>query len=156
MATRVCATGAPGRGRMALWPTNEAQTISLAGHTKLAHRTQFTGFLSYGVWTNASPLQPFTINAALPQLALPRTDSEARTHVTSMNLNLVSRPEQLQGKSGLQIMRAMLTGELPYPHIMQTLDFHLVQVDRGRAVFQGVPQLMHSAKAVQGSMAEQR
>lgn len=55
----------------------------------------------------------------------------------------MSRPEQLQGKSGLQIMQAMLAGELPYPHIMQTLDYALVQVDKGRAVFQGVPQLMH-------------
>ena len=49
----------------------------------------------------------------------------------------------MQGKTGLQIMQAMLAGELPYPHIMQTLDYSLVQVDKGRAVFQGVPQLMH-------------
>ena len=55
----------------------------------------------------------------------------------------VARPEQLQGKSGLQIMQAMLAGELPYPHIMQTLDFGLVQVEKGKAVFQGLPQLMH-------------
>jgi uncharacterized protein (TIGR00369 family) len=55
----------------------------------------------------------------------------------------ISQPEQLQGKSGLQIMRAMLAGELPYPHIMQTLDFALVAVEKGRAIFQGVPQLMH-------------
>jgi uncharacterized protein (TIGR00369 family) len=55
----------------------------------------------------------------------------------------VARPEQLQGRSGLQIMQAMLAGELPYPHIMCTLDYALVQVDKGRAVFQGVPQLMH-------------
>jgi uncharacterized protein (TIGR00369 family) len=55
----------------------------------------------------------------------------------------ISTAEQLRGKSGLQVMQAMLAGELPYPHIMQTLDYHLVQVDRGRAVFQGVPQLMH-------------
>ena len=55
----------------------------------------------------------------------------------------VSRPEQVQGKSGLQIMQAMLAGELPYPHIMETLDYDLVQVDKGKAVFQGMPQLMH-------------
>ena len=55
----------------------------------------------------------------------------------------VSRPEQVQGKSGLQIMQAMLAGELPYPHIMETLDYDLVQVDKGKAVFQGVPQLKH-------------
>ena len=52
-------------------------------------------------------------------------------------------PEQLAGKTGLQIMQAMLAGELPYPHIMQTLDFVLVQVDKGQAVFQGVPRLTH-------------
>ena len=55
----------------------------------------------------------------------------------------VASPQQLQGKSGLQIMQAMLAGELPYPHIMQTLDYSLVEVDKGRAVFQGAPQLMH-------------
>ena len=37
-------TSAPGRGRMALWPSNSAQTISAAGYTKFAHRTQLTGF----------------------------------------------------------------------------------------------------------------
>ena len=37
-------TSAPGRGRMALWPSNSAQTISAAGYSKFAHRTQVTGF----------------------------------------------------------------------------------------------------------------
>jgi uncharacterized protein (TIGR00369 family) len=55
----------------------------------------------------------------------------------------VATPEQLRGRSGLQIMQALLAGELPFPHMMQTLDYHLVQVDRGRAVFQGAPQRMH-------------
>lgn len=55
----------------------------------------------------------------------------------------VATPQQVAGKSGLQIMQAMLDGELPYPHIAQTLDFGLVEVAHGRAVFQGTPQLMH-------------
>ena len=55
----------------------------------------------------------------------------------------VADPAQLQGRSGLQVMQAMLAGELPYPHIMQTLDYALVEVAKGKAVFQGVPQLMH-------------
>lgn len=55
----------------------------------------------------------------------------------------VARPDQVLGNSGLQIMQAMLAGELPYPHIMRTLDYAQVQVDKGRAVFQGRPQLMH-------------
>ena len=55
----------------------------------------------------------------------------------------VARPEQVAGLSGLQLMQAMLRGELPYPHIGATLDFLLVEVAEGRAVFQGTPQTMH-------------
>ncbi len=86
------ATAGPGAGRMALWPTNSAQTVSAAGYAKFAHRTQFTGFVSYGLWNNNEPLQPFTINAALPTIPLPRATAEAEAHVFSTNLNLVSRP----------------------------------------------------------------
>ena len=82
----------PGRGRTALWPSNSAQTFSAAGYTKWAHRTQLTGFFSFGVWSNDQPLQPFTINAALPQIPLPRSSTEGEAHVTSVNLNLVSQP----------------------------------------------------------------
>ena len=55
----------------------------------------------------------------------------------------VARPDQVAGLSGLQVMQKMLAGELPYPHIADTLDFALVEVTVGRAVFQGVPQLKH-------------
>ena len=85
-------TSAPGRGRMALWPSNSAQTISAAGYTKFAHRTQLTGFVSYGSWSNDEPLQPFTINPTLPQIALPRESAQAEARVFSTNLGLVSRP----------------------------------------------------------------
>ena len=51
-----------------------------------------TGLFSFGVWNNDEPLQPFTINEALPQLALPRTSAQAEAHVLSANLGLVSRP----------------------------------------------------------------
>ena len=52
-------------------------------------------------------------------------------------------PAQLAGLNGLQQMQAMLEGRLPYPHIADTLDFALVEVGEGRAVFQGLPQLKH-------------
>lgn len=55
----------------------------------------------------------------------------------------LARPEQVAGLTGLQIMQAMLAGELPYPHIADTLDFALVEVGPGSAVFQGTPQLKH-------------
>jgi uncharacterized protein (TIGR00369 family) len=51
----------------------------------------------------------------------------------------VARPEQIAGLSGLEIMQAMLRGELPFPTIAQTLDFNLMEVGEGRAVFQGTP-----------------
>jgi uncharacterized protein (TIGR00369 family) len=55
----------------------------------------------------------------------------------------VARPEQVAGKSGLQIMTAILQGELPFAPIGQTLDFVLVEVSEGRAVFQGTPGPAH-------------
>jgi MtrB/PioB family decaheme-associated outer membrane protein len=82
----------PGRGRMSLWPSNSAQTLSFGGYTKLARRSQLTGFVSFGSWNNDEPLQPFTINATLPQFALPRATAEASAQIFSTNLNFVSRP----------------------------------------------------------------
>jgi MtrB/PioB family decaheme-associated outer membrane protein len=87
-------SSAPGRGQMALWPTNSAQTISFGGYHKMAHHTQVTGFFSYGDWSNDSPLLPFTINSALPQIALPRASTEGDAHVFSTNLGLVSHPSK--------------------------------------------------------------
>ena len=55
----------------------------------------------------------------------------------------VARPEQVAGKTGLEVLQAMLRGELPYPPIAKTLDFSLLEVDHGRAIFQGTPKLEH-------------
>jgi MtrB/PioB family decaheme-associated outer membrane protein len=82
----------PGKGRMSLWPSNSAETISFGGYTKLAHKTQVTGFFSYGLWSNDEPLQPFTINSTLPTIALPRPNADAEAHVFSTNFNLTSHP----------------------------------------------------------------
>ena len=55
----------------------------------------------------------------------------------------VARPEQVAGLTGLEMMEAMLRGELPYPPIAKTLAFQLVEVGPGRAVFQGAPRPEH-------------
>mgnify|MGYP002350328670 CR=1 FL=1 len=52
-------------------------------------------------------------------------------------------PADLAVLTGLQQMQAMLEGRLPYPHIADTLDFSLVEVSEGQAIFQGTPQLKH-------------
>lgn len=45
--------------------------------------------------------------------------------------------------SGLEIFRRMLRGELPPPPIAETLNFALVDVEKGRVVFQGHPAAAH-------------
>jgi uncharacterized protein (TIGR00369 family) len=55
----------------------------------------------------------------------------------------VADPSQLAGKSGMEMMQAMLRGELPYPPIAKTLDFQLLEVEKGRALFQGTPGPSH-------------
>ncbi len=40
-------------------------------------------------------------------------------------------------------MQARLNGRMPYPHIAETVDFSLVEIEPGKAVFQGTPQLKH-------------
>jgi len=55
----------------------------------------------------------------------------------------VAKPHQVAGLSGLQIMQALLQGELPYAAIAKTLDFLIVEVEPGRAVFQGTPGATH-------------
>ncbi len=55
----------------------------------------------------------------------------------------IAKTEQMRGKSGLEVMQAMLRGEFPYPPIAKTLDFQLIEVSLGRAVFQGTPGNAH-------------
>jgi len=55
----------------------------------------------------------------------------------------LARPEQVAGKTGLEMMEAMLRAEIPYAAIAKTLDFALLEVSPGRAVFQGTPLAQH-------------
>ena len=55
----------------------------------------------------------------------------------------VAQPSQVAGMSGLQMLQAMLAGALPAPPISRTLDFLLIEVEQGRAVFQGTPGPAH-------------
>lgn len=55
----------------------------------------------------------------------------------------LARAEQIAGKSGREILDAMMSGELPYPPMNETMNMTLLEVDDGRAVFQGIPLLQH-------------
>jgi uncharacterized protein (TIGR00369 family) len=70
-------------------------------------------------------------------------EQEARARLDAGPGPGVARPEQLAGRSGLEMMQAMLRGEIPYAPIARTLDFMLMEVSEGRAVFQGTPGPAH-------------
>ena len=51
----------------------------------------------------------------------------------------IARYEQIVDKSGLEVFDAIFAGKLPFPPIGDTMDFVLVRVAKGQAVFQGRP-----------------
>ena len=51
----------------------------------------------------------------------------------------VARPAQLAGKSGLQVMHAMMGGQLPYAEFAKYLTFYAISAAPRSAVFQGTP-----------------
>src|ERR1700709_1736642 len=55
----------------------------------------------------------------------------------------VASPAQWAGKTGLEQMQAMLAGDLPFAPIAKTLDFSLISVGPGVALFQGRPGPAH-------------
>jgi uncharacterized protein (TIGR00369 family) len=55
----------------------------------------------------------------------------------------LARMEQLAGKSGREILEAMMSGELPYPPMNETMNMTLLEVGAGCALCQGIPLLQH-------------
>ena len=55
----------------------------------------------------------------------------------------VARFDEIADKTGLEVMHAMLHGEIPYAAIAKTLDFTIIEASAGRAVFQGTPLAQH-------------
>lgn len=67
----------------------------------------------------------------------------------------LASPEQVAGMSGLEMLHAMIAGDLPAPPIAQVLGFRLVEAEPGRAVFEGEtgPHLMNPLGGVHGGFA---
>lgn len=68
---------------------------------------------------------------------------EAALHARQQLQSGVASAAMLAGKTGLQQMQALLDGLAPRPPISETMDFLLVSVEDGTAVFQGRPQFKH-------------
>ena len=68
------------------------------------------------------------------------SDDRTRTYSWSEPFAVVEAGARLPG---IEVLRKIVTGELPPPPIAATLDFELVEVEQGRAVFEGVPAEFH-------------
>ena len=55
----------------------------------------------------------------------------------------VVAPEAITGLGGLEFLKGIVAGTQPNPPISELLGFHLVEVEAGRAVFEGVPEFRH-------------
>jgi uncharacterized protein (TIGR00369 family) len=55
----------------------------------------------------------------------------------------IATREMVADKTGLEVIQGIINGDIPFPHISETLGFFLVEAEAGRAVFQGTPQLRH-------------
>jgi uncharacterized protein (TIGR00369 family) len=48
-----------------------------------------------------------------------------------------------QGKSGFELLRMAIAGELPPPPMARLMDIRLTQIEKGKAIFTGTPQEFH-------------
>jgi uncharacterized protein (TIGR00369 family) len=55
----------------------------------------------------------------------------------------VAEADEVRGLSGVEMLAAMIAGKLPRAPMSRTLDFLLVHVEPGVAIFQGRPSLDH-------------
>jgi uncharacterized protein (TIGR00369 family) len=98
----------------------------------LKTRLKETDFMS-----TTTDIRPNDLEAWLAQ------ERDVRTRMDAGVGPGVARPEQVAGKTGLQVMQGLLAGELPHAHMAKTLDFMMIEVGPGLAIFQGTPGVQH-------------
>jgi uncharacterized protein (TIGR00369 family) len=62
--------------------------------------------------------------------------------VTDKTYGVVT-PEALKSYDGLGFLQAIIDGTVPNPPMSEVLGFHLIEIDQGRAMFEGVPEFRH-------------
>lgn len=81
----------PCRGRIDLYPSNQAHTFTLSGTSKLPLKSHFLGTVSYGFRRQNDPFLPFTINSAVTQPAISSGSLEGDVRPLMINATLVNR-----------------------------------------------------------------
>ena len=92
-----------------------------------------------------APAAPPRLSADEAQAVLQQwiADGDAHDEVMMRAGPGVATAAQWAGRTGLEQMQAMLAGELPFAPIARTLDFSLIRVEPGVALFQGKPGPAH-------------
>jgi MtrB/PioB family decaheme-associated outer membrane protein len=85
------AVGSPAQGRMAIFPSSTAHTVSAMGAWPLPRRSRAHAYVSIGSWNQDEPILPHTINSALPSPPLARSTAEARARIIATNLGFTTR-----------------------------------------------------------------
>jgi MtrB/PioB family decaheme-associated outer membrane protein len=80
----------PCRGRVDLYPSNQAHTVTLTGTASLPLMTKFLGTVSYGWRLQDDSFLPFTINSAIAQPTLSRNSLNGDIRPTMVNVTLVN------------------------------------------------------------------
>ncbi len=80
----------PCRGRLDLYPSNQAHNFTLSGAASLPWKSHFMGTVSYGWRTQNDPFLPYTINSAITQPILTRSSLDGDVRPMMVNATLVN------------------------------------------------------------------
>ena len=83
-----------------------------------------------------------------------QAEGQSRMTISEWQYGVATR-EQIAGRTGREVMQAIIDGALPQPPICQLMTFHLVEIGDGRAVFEGESgkHLLNPAGGVHGGWA---
>src|SRR3990167_5504351 len=90
-STGTDANRGPCRGRMDLYPSNQAHTWTLSGAAKLPLKSHFMGTASYGFRLQNDPFLSQTTNSALAARSVSRESLDGDVRPTMINATLVNR-----------------------------------------------------------------
>jgi MtrB/PioB family decaheme-associated outer membrane protein len=80
----------PCRGRLDLYPSNQAHSFTLTGTAMLPMKTHFVGSASYGWRLQDDPFLPFTVNSAVTQPSISRRSLDGDVRPTMVNATFVN------------------------------------------------------------------
>lgn len=80
------------QGRSSFWPSSSTQGATASAAIKLPGQSRLTGNVAVNVLSQDAVLQPFTINTAVPAIALPRERTGGQADTVAMNFSFASRP----------------------------------------------------------------